>query len=275
MTEVRSLAGRRFESVFRPDRSAVDGTPRFRISGSGVRRWPKDSATTRAIAEMLKQEGVEIKERASGSAGNANSYYLDATFLDGGLHATTGSYWFGEKGAWIHGCEAVARVARSHGIALPGARQCVRPPRLGKELLAAYVQTDFVVLHDAQNIIRIGKAPPVPVDELLVTNCIKSAIVITACNPFSTPLSEDVNHLRQRFLLQSLSESGLRWIAAEGRDPEGKWPAEASLLVLGPSAEQVAQLLVEFQQHAAVLVSHGAPTRLVLHPRHPAAPMTD
>ena len=36
---------------------------------------------------------------------------LDATFLDGGLTASTGDYWYGQRGTWISGIKALLLAA--------------------------------------------------------------------------------------------------------------------------------------------------------------------
>lgn len=265
-----SSSARRFESVFRPDGMSMDGSPRYRIAGSGVRRWPTDATATRSVVELLNRRGIETKQRSMGSPANADSYHVDAAFLDGGLHATTGNYWFGEKGAWIDGREAAAWVARGLGLAPPGALRRQRPPKLAEALLAAYRLTEFVVFQAGEIVIRVDQPAPTALVRLMLASKTATAIVVTAFNPFSVSLPEEVNQLRQQFLRQDIAERGLTAVEAEGRDPARQWPPEASLMVLGASAEQVTRLLVDYQQHAVVFSSLGEPTRLVLHPRQAA-----
>lgn len=270
MNRVRAelLRGRSFESVFRPARSSDDGLPRYRITGSGVRQWPTDASSTSAIVAMLEANGVEVKQRSMGSPGNCNSYHIDVPFLDGGMHAETGNYWFGEKGAWIHGNRAIAWVAHRLPTRLPGALRRKDPPVLVADLVSAYESTDFVVLSNSEHALRIWQSTPVEIAELLRSRNVESAAVVTAFNPFSVPLTTDVNQVRQLILQTKLDDLGLQWIEAEGRDPLGHWPVEPSLLVFGPQPRELEEILVEFQQHAVVIVTLDEPALLVLHPAH-------
>ena len=103
---------RTFRSVFVEEHNPVVGGIRWRIKGSGVQTHPTDAALTAEIKRCLVSSGVPVREYSSGSAANADSYHLEADFEDGGLYASTGNYWFGERGAWIKGRKAVEWVAR-------------------------------------------------------------------------------------------------------------------------------------------------------------------
>jgi hypothetical protein len=79
---------------------------KWRIKGSGVRGYPSDAKYTNAIIELLKNSNVIVEEYTSGSPVNVDSHHVRAIFLDGGLYASTGNYWYSERGAWITGKEA-------------------------------------------------------------------------------------------------------------------------------------------------------------------------
>ena len=89
---------------------------------------------------------------------------------------------------------------------------------------------------------------------------------MSACNPFSEAGSETANQLRHCMLETAMRSLGLPTLPAEGRDPTGKWPPEASLLLIGNTPAQEFQLLRDYEQHAAVLLQHGQPAELVYHP---------
>jgi hypothetical protein len=95
----------------------------------------------------------------------------------------------------------------------------------------------------------------------------ETAVIVTVWNPFSTPLADEVNRLRNVALEHHLADNGLPCLPAEGRDPTGQWAAEHSFLAFDPSPGQVETLLVDFQQHAVVVVSHEA-VSLVRHRAH-------
>lgn len=107
---------RRFSSVFKQEDPLV---PEWRIASSGVRGWPLKAENTAAIASALRSNGITVREYSMGSPANMDSYHLEAKFFDGGLKASTGKYWYGRKGAWITGHEAIAFVAEILDLILP------------------------------------------------------------------------------------------------------------------------------------------------------------
>lgn len=238
---------------------------RYRVVGSGVSRQPTYAKFTAEIAKLLLQRDISVKERSMGSPGNRDSYHLDANFLDGGLHAVTGDYWCSAKGAWIHGTEALVWTARALKLSPPGQLRRKQAPSLPPWLVATYNQADYVVLGAQQISIRIGQTSRELV-ELLREHSVENATLVTASNPFSVPLPDGINLLRQVWLRQDVEEHGLGFLCAEGRDPAGTLPAEISYLVLGPTGEQMRKMLVGFQQHAIVHVSAVGVPELMFHP---------
>lgn len=190
-----SLAGRTFASVFRPDGLAPQGQVRYRIARSGVATWATSSPTTAAVVEAITAAGIAVRNRSMGSPANCDSYHLDADFRDGGLRGETGNYWFHERGVWIHGDEAVAWVARLLKLRPPGALRLRAPPRVEAALLAAYSDTDFVIRASPEIHVRAGQRSP-ELAALLQRHAVESAVLVTAFNPFSTPLSTGINRLR-------------------------------------------------------------------------------
>lgn len=256
-----------FKSIFQPDGTAAVGRPRFRIVGSGVRDWPNAAANTAAIIRLLERQGISVKQRSMGSPGNANSYHIETPFLDGGLFAMTGNYLVGTRGAWVHGERAVTWVAQQLGFRPPGSLPGNKPPALSDALLAAFNATDFVVLEQPEIHVRLGKAPPDELVDMLDHRQAETAVIVTAWNPFSTPLSDDLNRLRNLFLEHRLASEGLPCLPAEGRDPTGQWAAEPSFLAFDLLPDQLESLLEIFQQHAIVVVSRET-VSLVLHKAH-------
>lgn len=58
---------------------------------------------------------------------------------------------------------------------------------------------------------------------------------------------------------------GLVHFKAEGRDPEGKWPAEESLCVFDASPEVANEWMRRFEQNAVVMIKAGQPAVLAFH----------
>lgn len=260
------LSGRTFESTFRPGDVSRKGAPRYKIEGSGWDSHSRNTANTDAVIQMLKDNGFVVNERSMGSPGNLNSYHREVEFMDGGLHICSGNYWCREKGAWIVGEQAVAWVARMLGVKPPYALRRKLPSRLEKKLLTSYAATDYVVLGEPEHHIRVGERISSDLTKLLQDAHVDSAVLITASNPFSVQFHEDINHLRQCCLEQDLAKLGCLAIPAQGRDPAGEWPPEDSMLAFGVSDERIESLLVDYQQHASVLIMQNAEARLVLHP---------
>ena len=261
------MSGRRFESVFASDGQGPDEKPRFRIAGSGIHQSPRFAPLTDAVVEALQSQGVNVVERSLGSPGNVDSYHLDASFKDGGLQASTGNYWMEKRGAWVDGEEAVCWVAHLLGLRPPGSLRRHHAPRLPNELRAAYRATDYIVSADVDIHLEVSSPLPDELLKLMAANQVSTAAFVTAWNPFSRPLPDPINRLRQRQLLHDLSHRGLRSIAAEGRDRAGEWPPEASVLALGLSRQAADELLVRYQQHALVWCTLDRPVRLLEHPR--------
>ena len=103
--------GKRFWEVFRLDQET--SKLRWRIVGSGVRGSPCDCLATAAVVQVLRDAGIHVRSSFmmpldSRGCGTSN---LDATFLDGGLTASTGDYWYGQRGTWISGIKALLLAA--------------------------------------------------------------------------------------------------------------------------------------------------------------------
>lgn len=92
--------------------------------------------------------------------------------------------------------------------------------------------------------------------------------IITACNPFSEVLGDDVNAERQALLIEAVEAAGLDWFHAAGVDPEEEWTPEPSLAILDPSDQQLDAWLEAFEQNAIVVAECGGLAVLRLHPRH-------
>lgn len=256
-----------FNTIFQPDGADADGRPRFRIAGSGVHGWPNAAANTAAIIRLLEGKGIVVKQRSMGSPGNADSYHIETPFLDGGLFAKTGNYLVGTRGAWIHGERAVTSVAQQLGLRPPGSLRGNKPAALSDALLAAFNATDFVVHAQPEIHVWVGKQPPAELIAMLDERRAETAAIVTAWNPFSTPLGDGVNRLRNLFLEHLLASEGLSYLPAEGRDPTGQWGAELSFIAFGPQPGQLELLLRILQQHAIVVISRDL-VSLLLHKAH-------
>lgn len=131
---------------------------------------------------------------------------------------------------------------------------------LSAQLLAAYRQAEYVV-HFPEIVIRVGE-PNRALDELIGEA--RSAAFVTAANPGSEPRSEEDNRLLSAALKETLDAAGRFYLDGEGRDPQGAWPAEPSLLVLGISRDDATRLARAFAQNAFLWCEPGTAPELVI-----------
>ncbi len=103
---------------------------------------------------------------------------------------------------------------------------------------------------------------------LLAQHGVRSAVFVTAFNPFGEMLDAGVNATRQQRLGAELERMNLRTLSGIGFDPDEAAPhSEASLLVLGASHAVADVLLQDFEQNAVVIVDESGVPQLLLHPK--------
>lgn len=131
----------------------------------------------------------------------------------------------------------------------------------------AYLETEFWVYGQPRWALRIGVRSE-PLAELLRQHVNKAgagAAFISACNPFSQPLSADENAALHRQLGSELQAGGLPHWEGIGQHPGNGWPGEPSYLVLNLGCDEACSLGRRLQQNAIVWVGADAvPDLLVL-----------
>ncbi len=130
-------------------------------------------------------------------------------------------------------------------------------------LVAAYLDTEFVVSGSAEIVFKIGERSAA-LDALIRWHGCECAAFITAFNPFSEACSPSQNAQAQALLLQQIAGWGLDWFEGEGRDPGGEWPGEPSVLVLGISEAHASEVGRTFGQNALVWCRVQHPPELLL-----------
>jgi len=140
------------------------------------------------------------------------------------------------------------------------ARPFDAPPRV-RELVALYRLTHYaVVLPDASGAaIRIGEMAPAPVREWIGIDGF--AVYLTACNPYSTPLTDRQNEERMAQLRLLLREDGARWLDGSAGIPGEPW-SEPSVLIAGMPLARSDALADRFEQNATVVVAVSWPACL-------------
>jgi len=131
------------------------------------------------------------------------------------------------------------------------------------ELIAAYKKAQYVVLGEPELVIRIGEPNP-DLDELLEAEGAATAAYITAANPHGEARSAWENEIANAALVESQTEAGYSCYEGEGRDPQGRWTPERSVLVVGISRADAETLGRVFEQNAIVFVEKGRAPELVV-----------
>ncbi|HEY6240563.1 MAG TPA: DUF3293 domain-containing protein [Burkholderiales bacterium] len=138
------------------------------------------------------------------------------------------------------------------------------------ELIAAYEKALYVVLGKPELLIRIGE-PNADLDELLEAEGATTAAYITAANPRGEAVSAWKNEIANAALVRSQTEAGYRCFEGEGRDPQGRWTPERSVLVVGIARAQAESVGRAFGQNAIVFAEKGCAPELVLLGEQPAS----
>ena len=119
-------------------------------------------------------------------------------------------------------------------------------------LIKEYKASDFIFYpENGIDIIKVGKKNKY-LDKILKKQKIKSAVFITAWNPFSKNLTPKQNKKNQDSLLRFLSNKKIQIIYGQGRSPDLKC-FEDSILALGVSKEHAIKIGKKFKQNAVVL----------------------
>lgn len=109
-------------------------------------------------------------------------------------------------------------------------------------------------------VLRIG-VRDAGLDRLLEACGATTAAFVTAANPRGEARTRAENEAAMTALRASLA---LAWLPGEGRDSEGRWSAEPSLLVLGMARADAVALGRRLEQNAIVFIERGRAPELVL-----------
>ena len=134
---------------------------------------------------------------------------------------------------------------------------------VGPDLVVAYLGAEYVVFAGPGLVLRIGR-PNADLDALLEAEGADTAAYVTAANPHGRLAGKTENALAATALLEAQREAGYACFAGEGRDPQGEWPAEPSVLVVGISRTEAEVLGRSYEQNAIVFVEKGRAPELVL-----------
>ncbi|MGB5081407.1 MAG: DUF3293 domain-containing protein [Burkholderiales bacterium] len=136
-------------------------------------------------------------------------------------------------------------------------------PPATPEQIAAYEQARYVVFGEPELVIRIGVPNP-DLDELLAAEDAATAAYVTAANPRGEARTPWQNEIANAALVQSQTAAGFSCFEGEGRDPQGRWTPERSVLVVGISRADAEAVGRAFEQNAILFVERGRAPELVL-----------
>lgn len=134
---------------------------------------------------------------------------------------------------------------------------------IGQSTLQAYLETDYCVAAPSPFVLRVGIAND-SLASLYQRSRADCGAFITACNPHSQKLGDNVNAARQAALAQELNQRNLRFFDGIGKHPSGDWPAEPGYFVLGLSLEAAKSLGMRYDQNAILWCGADALPELVL-----------
>lgn len=138
-------------------------------------------------------------------------------------------------------------------------------------LASRFAATEYQVLGDRPFILRVG----VPSAELAAlheehgTNC---SLFVTAHNPLGRLHGDIENWRSQTELMDVLKVLGFATVLGSGKHPDGAWPAEPSVLVLGASRDDAAMLAKRYKQLAVLCMGPEAIPELMLFDDHTMTP---
>ena len=134
---------------------------------------------------------------------------------------------------------------------------------LKSELEKHYLDTTYsIFVNEEQYDIKIGKPLPPVIEKLLYKE--KSAVILTAWNPRSLPLSSQENKIRNNELNSALTKYTVFRALGQGSDlSDISWSAEESYFILGIKKREAELLAVEYEQYAYVWLESEKPVSLV------------
>jgi Protein of unknown function (DUF3293) len=135
--------------------------------------------------------------------------------------------------------------------------------QIAAQTVQAYRETEYRVGGDAPFVLTVGCTSPDLLREY-ARQGVQSCAFITACNPYSFPLSEADNAQRDRNLTLLLQGQGFSSQAGLGQHPSNGWPGEPSQLVWGVARDKACHIANQFQQNAFVWAAEDGVPELIL-----------
>lgn len=132
---------------------------------------------------------------------------------------------------------------------------------MSEDLAQAYRRAIYRVQAGSGNLdLRVDRSHP-DLAALLAARQATTAALLTACNPGSRLARPNRNASANALLVRRVRDAGLDFIPTEALDPDGRWPVEPGLLILGIECSRALDLATAFGQNAYLWIdTDGTPT---------------
>ena len=127
---------------------------------------------------------------------------------------------------------------------------------ISPKLIKAYREAVYVVhLGDREIALQVNQASG-QLAELMHEWEVSTAAFLTACNPYRHTLDAQENEARQKKMWADAQPMCPKIFPGIGRDKDGQWPHELSMLTLGIHLEDAKSLATQYQQNAFLWISN-------------------
>ena len=134
---------------------------------------------------------------------------------------------------------------------------------ISPHLLEQYESADYYIEAIPPFVLKIG-IYSYELSKIYETSHQTKAALITASNPRSKKLPNEINKVRNKNLEEMIQETGLNYIYGEGKCGQDDWDGEESLLILGIDQKQAMVIGQAFDQNAIVWCGKNAIPELIL-----------
>ncbi|MBY0474071.1 MAG: DUF3293 domain-containing protein [Nitrosomonas sp.] len=135
---------------------------------------------------------------------------------------------------------------------------------VAKSLTASYHNTHYQVGTGSDALVLRIDQHSKPLTKFLETFKQSFATIISAYNPCSRLVSNEMNLIAHELLRNYLNHHAYAMIESLNVDPFGKWPSEKSLFVPGLDLNTARSIGQQFNQNAIVWINSEAIPRLML-----------
>ena len=134
---------------------------------------------------------------------------------------------------------------------------------LDPALRAAYENAVYAVFASPGVEFRIGQPSDV-LDAMMAMSRVRSAAFVSSATARGAASPENEKRLAEFLLRAQTAGLNYRIYQGEGRDPEGKWSAEPSVLIMGIPRAEAEALGRKLEQNAIVWIDKGRAPELVV-----------